>query len=299
MGFVSVSEYLALPRAPEEWLIQDLLPAGGLLNIYGRPKTGKSFLALQMAAAISDPHCHELLGYPIYQHGPVAYLQVDTARGTWAKRLHENFLEAGVRCPQLFLADAGNAPYPFNILNEGRVWLKRACETLQPCLVVIDTIREVHRGDENDSGHLQAAVSSLVEATSPAALIILSHSRKNKGDDVGDDLMAENRGSNYLAGRADCILRISSDSRMDFQGRSVDRTQLHVSRDAFGRFSALDPTGPIVDKILDEMPSTRFSEKNQAEAVRAHFPTMTFDQARGQVRRRKQRRRSAERQVPA
>lgn len=296
MSFVSVTDYLALPRAPEEWIIQDLLPAGGLMNIYGRPKTGKSFLALQMAAAVSDPHCHELLGYPIYAHGPVAYLQVDTARGTWAKRLHENFLEAGVRCPQLFLADAGTAPYPFNILNEGRVWLKHACAELKPCLVVIDTIREVHRGDENDSGHLQAAVSSLVEASAPAALIILSHSRKNKGDDVsGDDLMAENRGSNYLAGRADCILRVSSDSRIDFQGRSVDRTQLAVSRDSFGRFTALDPVGPVVDKILDEMPGGRYSEKQQAEAVRAHLPSLTFDQARGQVRRRKTKRRTAER----
>lgn len=295
MYFVPVSDYLALPRAPEEYVIQDLLPAGGLLNIYGRPKTGKSFLAMQLAAAMANPASTEVLGYPLYSHGPVAYLQVDTARGTWAKRIHDNFLEAGIHMPNLHLADTGTAPYPFNILHEGRHWLKAACEELKPIAVVIDTIREIHRGDENDSAHLQAAVSALVEATAPAALIILSHSRKNKADDLSDDLMAENRGSNYLPGRADVILRVTSDTRIDYQGRSVDRTQLAVSRDSFGLFHAQDPVGPIVARVLEEMPPSRYSEKQQISVLQQHFPKMTFDQLRGQVRKHKTRLRREER----
>lgn len=286
MSFVSVSEYLRLPRAPEAWVVTDLLPSGGLLNIYGRPKTGKSFLALQMAAAIANPYVDSFLGLPVKSHGPVMYLQIDTARGTWADRIVENFLEHGIHLPEaVHLADAASAPYPFNILHNGRGFLRENCDRIRPVAVVIDTIREAHRGDENDSAAMQAAISTLVEATQPAALVILSHSRKNKPDDAADDLMAEGRGSNYLPGRADCILRVTSNSRIDYQGRTVEFTSMDVTRDDKGLYQLSHASDAAVARILKEFSPAQHSQKEMAIELQKILPSRTVEACRSLIRR--------------
>src|SRR3989304_4881530 len=51
-GFVSVSDYLRLPRSPETWLLKDLLPTGGVALMYSPPKVGK---ALHVETPIPTP----------------------------------------------------------------------------------------------------------------------------------------------------------------------------------------------------------------------------------------------------
>lgn len=84
--FVPADAYLNLPRAPHPWVIDKLLPVGGLVNLFGKPKTGKSFLALSLAKAIVNGEA-DWGGYSICQPGSVAYLQIDTPREEWSARL--------------------------------------------------------------------------------------------------------------------------------------------------------------------------------------------------------------------
>lgn len=245
MAFVPGPAYVQLPRAPETWLIEDLLPTGGAMNLYGKPKGGKSYLALQMAVAIST-NAPEVLGFKVRSHGPVCYLQIDTPRGLFATKYIDR-ISAHYDTSNVFIADSLITPYPFNILGEGGIWLRNNLAELitPPVLLIIDTLRELHSGDENDSSvmrNVMVAISAACRAVSPPpALILLSHARKSdpKAPDDAGDLMSSNRGSNYISGRMDSILQIatkkkSPDGYLNFQSRSIEEGSLKITRDDVG-----------------------------------------------------------------
>lgn len=235
--------YRALPRAPEAWVVENLCPTGGLFNIFGSPKSGKSFLALQLAIAISTNE-PDWMTFPIRTHGAVMYLQLDTPRSLWAARLDDIAYETGLIDSEVYFGDNEQAPYPFNILGTPQdpvspswVWLREQVATVKPALVIIDTLRELHKGDENDSAQMTTVMSSLVSATYPSALCLLSHSRKDNNSvpiaQRSEDLMNDNRGSSYIAGRMDGIMRATSTKKvchLTYQSRTVERHQLKCQR---------------------------------------------------------------------
>ena len=247
-GFHSVPSYVALPKARDKWIVQDLIPAGGSTLIYGPPKrAGKSFFAVQLCAAISDPRAEACLSFPVKAHGPVCYLQVDTPRWEWSDRL--SVLEASYHTgglDHLIVADReadgseGEMPYPFDILREGGPWLRAQVDALQPLAVVIDTLRDIHSGDENDSMQMRNVVTALQAACHPAAVVLLAHNRKQSaGSDGPDDLMSGARGSSYLVGRVDVIIHLTR-RQMTFQSRSCDETILRIDRNDDGHVILAD-----------------------------------------------------------
>ncbi len=216
-------EYLELERGPNQWLVEHILPVGGLLNLYGKPKVGKSYLGLGLALAVSNGG--KFLDREVKTVGRVLYVQVDTPRGLWAARLEslDKTLLGGI-----YFADNGMLPYPFNVLGDGRDWLLSEVQRIEPALVILDTIREAHSGDENDSGVMRNVLASLVLACNGSALCILSHARK-ESPDHGQDLMTENRGSNYVSGRADCIMRLTP-KYVVYQGRTIGEQKLKMKQ---------------------------------------------------------------------
>lgn len=121
--FVPSGAYQQLPKQPQPWVVEKLIPMGGLVNLYGKPKTGKSFLALSLAQAIVNQE-PDWCGYPIPAPGPVAYLQIDTPREEWSSRLSKMSIKP-VANSDLWIADMWQVPeFPFNILNPNR----RSCD---------------------------------------------------------------------------------------------------------------------------------------------------------------------------
>ena len=232
--FVPADTYLALPKAPHPWIIDKLIPVGGLVNLFGKPKTGKSFLALSLAKAIVDG-APDWCGYEICQPGPVAYLQIDTPREEWSSRLGKiKFTTTGAS--RLWIADMYQVPeFPFNILNPAQTelaWLKQSIAAIKPSLTIIDTLREVHGGDENDSTTMRNVIAHLVEACRPSSILLISHSRKDSmltatGD---DDMMDQGRGSSYVAGRMDVVMKLTQ-KRLMFKGRATGQTIESIVQD--------------------------------------------------------------------
>jgi hypothetical protein len=279
--FLRGPDYLKLPRRPETFLIEDILPAGGLLNIYGAPKMGKSWLAMQIADAVAHDR-REVLGWEVNSHGPVLYLQADMPREEWMDRVQLAERE-GLSMENIYLADLQIIPYPFNALSDGAMFLERNIGELQPVLVVIDTIREVHGGDENDSGHMRNVVNFIVKACRPAAVIFVSHQRKGNGESSGGDLMAENRGSNYVAGRMDCVIKVD-DTRVHWQSRTCGVASSKIRRTAKGMLLLDDPMDTVArdlvakgwDKTVGQLgkdlcgrfPHVRMNEKTAESRIR-------------------------------
>src|SRR5437763_15267575 len=50
---IPLAEFLAQPPRPVRWIADGLIPAGGILMIYGKPKVGKSTLARDHADCMS------------------------------------------------------------------------------------------------------------------------------------------------------------------------------------------------------------------------------------------------------
>lgn len=286
MSFLNGSNYLALPRNTQKWLIRDLVPSGGLCNLYGKPKTHKSFVALAMAEAISRDNIGEWEGFDVFQHGPVCYLQVDTPRTAWGARMVDLIeLQAlGHNYDNVHFADMQMVPtYPFNILEPKNLqWLVDSVAEVKPVLVIIDTIREVHAGDENDSTVMRNVIGQLVSAMLPtqSAMMLLSHQKKDNAFTRagGDDLMDDARGSSYISGRMDNIMRLT-ETRLTWKGRmgngdtavKWDEDRLSVGVDA----KALQEKAMVVRIVTEER--TKDPKATQAHVSRVLAKEMGKD----------------------
>lgn len=235
--FYQLDDYLRLPREPQPWVIHSLIPVGGLVNVFGKPKTGKSFIALDMAAKVARGE-KTWEGYPIQKPGPVCYFQIDTPREEWARRAEEVKRQANRDGVALWIADMYLVPqFPVNLedpRSPNILWLKQEMEKINPVMVVIDTLREVHGGDENDSTIMRNVIANIVGCCRPASIVLVSHSRKDQQGwqemDGEDDMMDQARGSSYVAGRMDVIIKVTK-RRMMFKGRATGAVTEQIQQD--------------------------------------------------------------------
>jgi hypothetical protein len=195
--------------------------------------THNSALAIQLALALTGTD-DDWLGFPIVTHGKVLYLQLDCPRSTWRLRF-EALKKHGIKIndENFLLADRESlAHYPYDILkilpHDHMLYLHSLVQYHNPVAVVIDTLRKVHSGDEDKSTIMSNVVSRLIGACHPAALILISHSRKPSPD--GDfDLMAEHRGSGSVTGEMDAILKLTKSS-LYFAGRNIEDGNIKLER---------------------------------------------------------------------
>lgn len=195
------------------------------MNLYGSPKAGKSWLALGIAEAVSTGKS-EFLGIPVRTHGRVCYLQVDTPRAEWTRRTNvvtkENY-----NLTNIYFGDReSGTPFPLNIITDWPI-LKKHLDLIQPKLLIIDTLRESFRGDENDSGVMQNVIAHFMMAVPPdCAVIFISHRRKETNLDT-NNIMSSARGSNYISGRMDAVMHLMP-KELQYQSRSIELTTLDV-----------------------------------------------------------------------
>lgn len=269
-GFCEVDQYLKLPREKDSWLLKPLIPFSGACLLFGQAKSGKSYLGIQLALALSG-QLPDFLGFPVHQTGKVLYLQLDTPRSVWADRfedvLHKHNLKYD--SSKFLLADRESIEkYPFDILQPAHAdYLYQATHVHEGVTaVIIDTLRESHSGDEDSSTTARNVITNLVGATHPAALIIISHDRK-PNQDVAKDLLADHRGSSYITGRMDAIMRLTK-TRLYYTGRSIEAGDIKLQRASNGLWQPMiDETGPIVDKILADPNFSSLRERGRALAT--------------------------------
>ena len=237
---------------------------GGRSNFYGPPKRGKSFAAVQLALAVAGEGPTSWFGFPILLHGPVLYLQLDTPRVLWAKQYFEEVMASGVSflTPHpIYLADREIAPFPFNLMNPVHFsWLRAVCTTHQPVLFILDVLRNVFRGDENNSDIMQDVLDTFVMATSPAAQLLISHPRK-PSEAGGREVRDQNRGSGHVAGSVDSILSLTP--RLQYVSRSAEGST-PIRRLHNGLWDT-DSLSPLLDSFLDN--KTFPTQSSRAEAL--------------------------------
>lgn len=185
-----------------EPLIDGILYRDSLSWLYGKPGSGKSFVALDWAASVAT-------GTPWHTRtvtpGPVLYLVAEGVRGM-RKRVR-----AWETANQQAMTGVTFLPIAVQLLHgTDRQALLALVEELQPALVIIDTQARCTVGaSENDAGEMGRVVAAgdLIRTASSACVLMVHHSGKN-----GLDL----RGSSAFEGAATSIIKVNKDgTRLD------------------------------------------------------------------------------------
>ena len=202
--------------------------------MYGDAKVGKSFLALQLVSAIQSGD--NFLGFEVPSPGSVCYVQLDTPRSLWADRI-ETLVSKGLNLTRTKHADRDTLNcWPFDALNPEHIDILKSAVPTDCKLVVIDTLRAAHLGEENDSKTMANVIAQLVSATQPAALLMVTHSKKPNYEN-GPDILADLRGSSAQVAAVDAILRLTKRS-FHYVGRAVEEGSVKVERQDDGTWAS-------------------------------------------------------------
>jgi len=230
LDLLTADEILTAAWPEPVWAIPGLLPVG-LTILAGRPKVGKSWLALQIAHAVAAGG--HVLGQDVEQ-GPVLYLALEDsprrlrdrmARQGWTPGLPVDFMPLGQFALQI------------NDLHDGGgERLAAQIERVSYRLVSIDTFSRSCRGDQNDVEQMTRVLTPLQETahSKNCAVFMVDHHRKGFGAD--SDAVSDVLGSTAKGAMADSIWGLyrkkgKKDARLVVIGRDIQERSLALSMD--------------------------------------------------------------------
>lgn len=219
----SAEELFTMVIPETRWAIKDLLPAGlGILA--GRPKLGKSWMALQMCITVAQ--VGDFLGFSC-EGGEALYLALEDGKKRLQSRMKTLLQDA--RPPKGLIFYNEWRPMDHGGLEDLDALLASRPETR---LVVIDTWQKVRpiakpRGasayevDYAEAGKLKALADK-----HGCALLLIHHLRKSDPSSTGGDIMEKVNGSTGITGAADSILildrcRNTADAELHVTGRDI------------------------------------------------------------------------------
>ncbi len=238
LGTIKATELVAKTFMPIKWVVQPYLPEG-LAILAGRPKIGKSWLALGIAIAVAQGGI--ALGSVRVQAGDVLALCLEDNERRLQRRLKA--LLQGSPCP-----DRLDLVTQWRRLHEGglddlRLWRDHHQEAR---LIVIDTLAKVRTPRGRDRDLYESDYERMIGLKALAdeygvAILVSHHLRKATADDPVDEVS----GSTGLTGAVDTVLilkrdRAQADAVLFATGRDIDETEtaLHFDK-ATGLWTAL------------------------------------------------------------
>jgi hypothetical protein len=208
------------------WVIPGLLPQGAII-FGGRPKLGKSWLALDNAVAVAEGGV--TLGKQCVA-GDVLYAALEDTQRRLKSRM--GIIRAGAAwpCALSFICELPRA-------DEGGVEIVRSwiVQAANPRLVIIDTLAKVRPGKGRDEGSYDADYKAVTIWKALAdefniAIVLVHHVRKM----VAEDPLEMISGTNGLTGAADAIIilnRTSQGCTLAGRGRDLQEFELAVKFD--------------------------------------------------------------------
>jgi len=220
----SASELLRTSFPDPCWVVPGILPAG-LAMLAGRPKIGKSFLAIQLAVAVSVGGM--FLGRRV-ERGRVTYIALEDS-----PRRMKGRLEAMNAAPGDLSFSFGWAP-----LNGDGMFALQAEVESGVRLIILDTLSRSVRGrlDWSDVGQVTALLGRLQEVAvaHDTTVLLVDHHRKSNGQsaDAVDDVL----GSSAKAAVADTVLGVfrkrgQAGATLQATGRDIEEATLNIAWD--------------------------------------------------------------------
>ena len=176
-----VPQATALPYAKVEWLVEGIVPRGGLTVLAGESGVGKTWFALALARAVAQGGV--FLGRQCPAH-PVLYLD----RENPAALIYQRLATLGV------LSATPQGPLAAPALRGFRLWggwcsdpppllgdprLLTMAQAAQP-LIIVDSLIRFHEMDENSASAMATVMGALrALCNAGSSLLVLHHKPKN------------------------------------------------------------------------------------------------------------------------
>ena len=201
---MTADELAALP--PVRWRVRGVLPQEGIAAIYGPPGSGKSFLALDVLAAIATGR--PWFGYRV-QSAPVLYVALEGEAGI-AQRVQAHQTRHGGAERMRFLAAPLDVRQPTD-----RADIVRAAKAagLAGGVLCIDTLAASAPGmDENTSADMGEVIAGLKALQTELGGLVLAVHHSGKDQTRGM------RGHSSLLGALDAVIEVSrNDDRREWR----------------------------------------------------------------------------------
>jgi len=193
------SNFLRLPLPEVPFYVKNWLPKHGKAEVYGRAKSGKSFLAVQLARCIGSGD--DFLGVPT-EKARVLYLQFELGEGILQYRMKQS----GEDYENVYVGTSFTMKLD---THAGQDTVMRAICDVEPRVVILDPFYKIQSGDENESTDVKKITDFLDEVIEKfdVAVFILHH--------AGKDPEKGGRGSSILEGWVDSYLEIKRTSKLE------------------------------------------------------------------------------------
>jgi hypothetical protein len=243
-------------QVPPSWVIRDLIPPG-LVFLAGPPKCGKSTVTAAVAALVAEYECKALPPHlsETLKHGPVLWFSAEADAGV----IH-HMMEDGLGVPPMEPREAilvAKSAWEWRLDDEDALdrlmtWLRRR----DPRLVIIDPLRDFHKGEERDSGSMNRLLRPIREwaINHDSAVIIVHHTKKQSDDMRGENLTAlDMRGTTALFGIADAVLMLtpkqSGATHIEATFKRAAGWSREVTLATYGTKTAVDHIGDLETQV--------------------------------------------------
>lgn len=191
-----------IQRKDQPWLVEDMIPQAGIVVLYGPPNSGKTFLALHLAACIA---LNRRFADRRTTEGGVLYVGGE-GLGSLKKRVEAAFRSIAELCESTLDDRITFIEDPISFLDPERVGdLIEVVRKMpsKPLLLVLDPLIDcISGGDENSSLDMQRFMDSVKTLRKQLGVTVLIVHHTVKSD------KSTERGSSVLRAGADTMISI-------------------------------------------------------------------------------------------
>lgn len=189
--------------------IDKIIPPNSVIGLVGKPKSGKTFMALELAEAVTQGG-YALGKWKVMRRGPVCYFSMEDSQYQFRDRLKMRGTLA--RDPDLYVFKGRKDISTV----AGAAWLERKIADISPVLIVLDTARQAFDMDNwNDAAEVTRRIRPLMDLAggfkNGGSILLVAHSNKNPEAFGGDRIS----GSNALQSSLDGYMILDKVKRND------------------------------------------------------------------------------------
>jgi predicted ATP-dependent serine protease len=220
--FVPLGEILTRPEEKVVWLLDGMLPSGGLSILAGKPKAGKSTLARDLSLRVAQGR--DFLARKTTR-GEVLYVALEEKES----EVRRHFSEMGAQGDEPIFIHVTGTP------NRAVDQLAKVAQLRKPVLIVVDTLfRLVLIRDGNDYIQPTNALAPLLEIARQTGAHILCVHHMRKGIEGGADAILGSTG--IVAAVDTAILMNWTENNRTIQtvqryGSPLDESLLHFAKE--------------------------------------------------------------------